>query len=276
LKKMTATEHNNKESICWICSKSPADSREHIFKASDLKTYIGFKKNDSRKSPLHFGSKGHKTIQGPKSDQIKYKASICNRCNSTVSQPFDKAYEKFSTHLSEIRSYKDELDFTKIYGDDFFQSLTHLHKYFIKSMGCRIIDSGALLPDFFPNLISNENIERHQFSLCWNEPIKNSPNYNSDMGYKILGKGTLYANCSRSYIYNTEEKKVLKAVWWENLGKIQITHWFNIDNDPSLGEIIKPSKSIYSIVINAWDLNEMNEHINQHVDNNPSSKFVPY
>ena len=81
-----ATEHNNKESLCWMCSKSPADSREHIFKATDLKTYSGFENNDPRKSPLHFGSKGHKTIQGPKSDQIKYKASICISCNGTVSQ----------------------------------------------------------------------------------------------------------------------------------------------------------------------------------------------
>jgi hypothetical protein len=78
---------------CWICGNL-ADSREHKFKRSDVaqssKTWAP---NDQ---PYYFGEGGSRRIQGPGSELVKFEKILCHRCNTTRTQPFDRAYERFT------------------------------------------------------------------------------------------------------------------------------------------------------------------------------------
>ena len=64
----------------------------------------------------------------------------------------------------------------------------------------------------------------------------------------FLGKGNLHRNISRSHWNSAQENKVLNAVWWENVGHFQITYWFNIEVNRSLGEPIDDATAEYEII----------------------------
>jgi hypothetical protein len=55
------------------------------------------------------------------------------------------------------------------------------------------------------------------------------------------------------------EKKVLNAVWWENIGHFQITYWFNIEVNRALGEPIDDGTSVYKIIHSELCLPELRE-----------------
>ncbi len=76
---------------------------------------------------------------------------------------------------------------------------------------------------------------------------------------RVLSKGSLFANISRSHLEKTGERKILDAVWWENLGHFQINYWFNIQANPALGGTIDSSSSIYPLVHTDHTLLQMKE-----------------
>lgn len=80
------------------------------------------------------------------------------------------------------------------------------------------------------------------------------PDYRSEFFEKMLGKGDLLANYSRSVFKKTGRKEVTHAVWQENVGHFQINHWFNLRPHPSFGSPFDGSTTIYEIVANDFDL----------------------
>jgi len=130
---------------CWICGKK-GSTGEHLIKASDLKSYFG---EVSQKAPLYFHTSKKKNIPVgsiKKSKRLKSDALICNYCNSSLTQPYDKAWEQLSSYLrtnwEQVYS-SGKANLTKVFPGNVKKSLLNVHLYFVKLFGCRIIEDGV-------------------------------------------------------------------------------------------------------------------------------------
>lgn len=129
--------------LCWICQTNIADTAEHALKKSDIvrKYGKGSYQNLGEKQPIHFKDGKITKLQGANSDAIKNQKDLCKQCNNSLTQPFDRAYDKFIEYVIdnyELILERRFIDFEEIYGEDFPDQQTNLFKYFLKSFGCRI------------------------------------------------------------------------------------------------------------------------------------------
>lgn len=131
---------------CWICGSTERPTREHKFKASDLRRKYG-------NQVLYVGREvdggfSSRRAQGIGSDLLKFKSTICERCNSAATQASDRAYDKF---VQFVESHEDEeiaIDAAYKYIDEIGGSpeYTSLFRYFGKILGCHLADIGAPIP----------------------------------------------------------------------------------------------------------------------------------
>jgi hypothetical protein len=125
--------------LCWICG-DPADSGEHIAKASDLRSVFG---HVSQRTPLfaHVGSSRNQPVPGINSDKLKFKTRICATCNNARTQPYDRAWEALSVHLRgkqpALRA-GETVRLTGVFRSGVRRPMLHVHLYFIKLFGCLI------------------------------------------------------------------------------------------------------------------------------------------
>lgn len=129
---------------CWICGQQ-GNTGEHLVKGSDLRSYFG---DVSQNSPIFFHTNDKKNIPvgSIKSKRFKSNALICNRCNSAVTQPYDRAWEALSIYLrlNWLDLMKSqEIDLTKVFPGSVHKSMLNVHLYFVKLFGCRIVEIGA-------------------------------------------------------------------------------------------------------------------------------------
>ena len=122
---------------CWICGEN-ANSKEHKFKASDIKRIYG-KKFD--------GYLVHKTptkIISYKDRILKFPEVICDVCNIKTTRPHDDAYDLFIDYCLENYHFFVQnrfIDFEKIYGQNWIKQKRNLYRYFAKHAGCKIVTS---------------------------------------------------------------------------------------------------------------------------------------
>lgn len=246
---MSSITTQDKETTCWICGRV-ANSAEHVFKARHLKRFFDQGGYGFDAAPLHFHSQGYNRIPGPKSKRMKYSKLICSTCNSEATSDFDRTYDRlFDWFMTQQNNYAiTHLNFREIFGAASASRISAVRRYCAKSLGCRILASGAVLPSNFPNPVTGLNISLLQFSICRSEPFRNFENYKPNLLEKSMGKGSLHANLSRSYLENTGQKKVLSAVWWENIGHFQVNYWFNIDVNTELGQAVMDLSELYMII----------------------------
>lgn len=126
---------------CWICGKE-GNTGEHLLKASDLKSYFG---HVSQKKPLFYHTDSRKNIPigSIKGSRFKSKALICNNCNSNLTQPYDRAWEKLSAYLRvnwSALGKSGKLNLSKVFPGSSKKSLLKVHLYFVKLFGCRIVE----------------------------------------------------------------------------------------------------------------------------------------
>jgi hypothetical protein len=124
---------------CWICG-NPATTGEHCTKRSDLKAEFD---HPTQKAPLFFHNAGrmNRRIGSLNSQALKSPARLCERCNSTRTQPFDRAWETMSRYLRENRPAPG----TVIRASDVFpgnpvRQMLNLHLFWVKTFGCLIIE----------------------------------------------------------------------------------------------------------------------------------------
>ena len=248
--------------ICWIC-RDKANTCEHIFKKSLMKNTVG-------KQSYHvpFDGRNIKRIQGPDSKVIKYQPSICAQCNNDRSSKWDKAYSLFTEDYCFNYYKANEIDFAKIYGSNYTNGIRSLHCYFVKSLGCRIINSGVDLPDNFPNLLSSLNLSSLKISIHKNpSPIllsllKEYPKINQDIlskSKRVLGKGELLARLSKTQ--SIRNYKVQNAIWWENIGDYQVNYWLNREADLLFGTPIEYNMPTYETTQHNLDLIEISDYM---------------
>jgi len=125
--------------VCWIC-KGPADCREHMTKKSDLKSIFGKIERGSR---LYFCNNSGKTdfIQSLNSNILKWPKNICTKCNSTLSQPYDKSWEIMSEclrKLCESPGRPHRISMARLFHGEYRKHMINCQLYFIKHLGCAI------------------------------------------------------------------------------------------------------------------------------------------
>jgi hypothetical protein len=257
-----AVRQSRQNSKCWICGDA-ADSSEHIFKARDLKRLFDRDGYAFENLPFHFAEGGSARIPGPKSDRIKYAPLICSRCNNQRTAAHDLAYDQISEWFSA--SQQDggapEFDASEVFGSDWPHGVEKFRRFCAKSLGCSILAADCTLPGYFPNPVSGKNMEMLVISICRTQPFRTLTNYEERMGDKILGKGDLLANISKSLHEQTGERKINVAIWWENIGNFQINHWFAIRPHPRLGLALDGSQVKYHLPANDFDLQKMKEEM---------------
>lgn len=128
-------------SACWICG-AEADSREHILKHSDLRAHFP----GSRRLYVYRNNKRPRFAQGTNDPLLKYGRTLCRACNSTLTQPHDRAWAALSDFLrSRERQLHagDRIDLTGVFPFRTRRHLLWLHLYFVKLFGCLAVESGA-------------------------------------------------------------------------------------------------------------------------------------
>jgi hypothetical protein len=127
---------------CWVCGAF-ADSKEHKIKKSDLKLLYPL---INQKSPVYQRTNGGKirSLGSYNSNGFKFYNSICQKCNNSLTQRSDRAWDIFSAYIKNNWSMVlDEgfIDVIKIYGLQNLKNLILLQLYFAKLMGCKIKES---------------------------------------------------------------------------------------------------------------------------------------
>lgn len=226
---------------CWICGKH-ADSSEHRVKKSDLLRHFGRGSYRGNSAVAHVTQGEISPVQGPNSDLLKYKASLCKHCNNTFTQPFDRAYDTFVRWVENNEDsvlFRRFIDFHDVYGSDFELSQRNLYKYFTKSFGCRLVYAGVEVPPDMVELLKLDSFRTClRISFAVNEDIRLMPITDRK---SFFGKGGLCQMISKS------DPSVINGYYWdEHFSWFTICYFYNIEPDGNLGSSwIANSRHIY-------------------------------
>jgi hypothetical protein len=119
---------------CWICGQE-GTTGEHLLKASDLKSEFG---SASQSDPLFLHTKdqrNQKINSIKKSRLVKSKALICSNCNNARTAPHDKAWEKLSKYLRNIKDLKAGkiLKLNNVFPGSISTQMLNVHLYFFQN-----------------------------------------------------------------------------------------------------------------------------------------------
>ncbi|AZI39974.1 hypothetical protein HZR02_10175 [Elizabethkingia anophelis] len=123
------------EEKCWICGEL-ADSKEHKFKASDIKKAFG-KKFEA----YYTNGESFQKFESYKDNIIQFPKIICIACNNVRTRNHDDAYDHFVKYCfqNHPKILKNQiLDFEDIFGDEWLEKKIDLYRYFAKHAGCKV------------------------------------------------------------------------------------------------------------------------------------------
>ncbi|MFZ3018909.1 MAG: hypothetical protein WA056_10690 [Gallionella sp.] len=121
---------------CWICGCEKMTG-EHIPKASTMRDLFG---SVTQQRPLYHSSahRRNRRMQSINSELIKYQV-LCGQCNSTMTQPYDRAWDVFWSFLNEngdAFNADTAIRFYRIFGYGARNEMLNLHLYAVKLFGC--------------------------------------------------------------------------------------------------------------------------------------------
>lgn len=213
---------------CWICGK-PADSGEHRIKQSDMRILFGV--NIKNELLLFTDENKVSPLQSYNSRFLKSKV-LCKICNSTKTQPYDMAYEKFIQYVTQNKKeiiYKRFIDFSRVYGDTWEREQVNLYKYFVKSFGTRLVHYNKPIPADMIGLFDKKIFQTAlRITFAVNENIlKMCIDKNIQGG---IGNGSIQVN--QSYIDGSND--ILYYLYCEHYDWLDI-YYYNHSSDGALG-----------------------------------------
>jgi hypothetical protein len=138
---------------CWICGSTDSLSREHKYKASDLRRHF-------QSEGMRIFAEGDNTpriAQGPKSDALKFHSPICNACNSANTQAADRAYDLLVTTIEADGGDLTAIDATlATHLREDGPHYTDTFRYFAKLLGCHLADLPAPIPKRLCEFVKGE------------------------------------------------------------------------------------------------------------------------
>jgi hypothetical protein len=98
----TAKAPNKAALLCWICNRNEANSGEHKTKRSDLLAVLG---EPTQEEPFYFHDleRRNRPVGSLNAKILKAPIRICAECNTTRTQPHDRAWEQMSDRLRARR-----------------------------------------------------------------------------------------------------------------------------------------------------------------------------
>jgi hypothetical protein len=211
---------------CWICGNA-GNTGEHLIKASDLRSQFG---KVSQNFPLYYHTSDKKNIPvgSTNSKRLKSKALICNTCNSSTTQPYDKAWEKLSIYLRNniCRLNKNgNINLSKVFPGTVKKSMLDVHLYFLKVFGCIIVENEVPISiNEFGNCILQREAHKNIFIAFGQNPSTSKINHagftpvhsvNKDDKSVFASWGYVVENIAVNIIYADEFKNpvVMKNTW---------------------------------------------------------------
>lgn len=133
--------------LCWWCQARPATTGEHKYKRTDLARLMG----DASLVWVGDGTtrdiRGKSGIKRDRYGVVKFPKFMCDTCNNAQSQPFDRAYDTFSTYLTSSRvRIMPGVSLGSLYGEPWKEGALNLARYYGKHFGCRMVRSGLPVP----------------------------------------------------------------------------------------------------------------------------------
>ena len=137
-------------SNCWWCRERVATTGEHKFKRTDLTRLMA----DGR--PLLWGDtvgntrdiRGRSGVARDRYGVIKFPKSLCERCNTRRSKPFDEAYDVYSHYVDRAwLRIMPGVDFRQVFGAEWETPTLNVARYYGKHFGCRMVRTGLPVPD---------------------------------------------------------------------------------------------------------------------------------
>lgn len=138
------SKHMNK--ICWICNQREANSGEHIILKSVLDFVMGQPDKSSPRFVNRLSGTKNKGVHSFKNKSLKFKKSICEYCNNTVTQPYDTAFKNFVEKVfgsKRLVLARQKISFSHLTTDE----KRDLALYFIKILGCLIVEARWRIPN---------------------------------------------------------------------------------------------------------------------------------
>ncbi|MBO9131586.1 hypothetical protein J5289_16950 [Rhizobium sp. B230/85] len=207
---------------CWICGSKDNLTREHKFKASDIRRHYG-RQNMYVAREVEDGFQSLHA-QGPNSKHLKFGSVICHHCNSTLTQASDRAYDQFAhvvgseshAEIACLRAYE--------YLDKIRESEEYLNlfRYFAKLLGCHLADLGAPIPTHLSKFVARE-IDRNCIWLG----VQPDHGY-TDMVSRVGSHGPYVAH--GGLIVITKKPKLLPSRFHSTstVGPIQFVYYYNL------------------------------------------------
>lgn len=183
---------------CWICGQT-ANSGEHRLKATDLRHLFP---RVSQSTPIY--TKDHrgkpKSIGSLKSDQLKWESKLCHQCNTARTQNYDRAWETLSDYLRKapIGANTRSIRLDKVFPGSTNSSMLDVHLFFVKFLGCLIIEHQVPIPiTFFAKslLTGNSHPGVHLGFGTFPERKKRKTAYITPLQGCELNNQTQFANC---------------------------------------------------------------------------------
>lgn len=205
---------------CWICGEL-ADSAEHMTKASDFRSVFG---KVTQQAPVYRHNKNqpNELVRGVKADILKFAPSLCKNCNNTLTQPDDRAWERFSEKVRAMHFWlvaDTRMPLERIFPKDAKESMLRIHLYFIKLLGCHAVESNIPLPI-------------NHFALC----IKHSiPHPNIRLVFvNIPSNTTRYKIQVGDIQTRNKNAKTVSAVWFYIVDTLGVIVSYNEPNNSRL------------------------------------------
>jgi hypothetical protein len=132
---------------CWICRLHQANAGEHMIKQSDLRAIFGNARN--QRFYFHDLERPNRQVQSLGSKLLHSPILICADCNTTRTQPHDRAWERMAAWLRNRRPPIRVGGFVRgnrIFRHDTKRDMRNVHLYFLKQLGGLILESKGAIP----------------------------------------------------------------------------------------------------------------------------------
>jgi hypothetical protein len=153
------------DGLCWWCG-APADTAEHKYKRTDLQRVLG------KDEFVVWGSQGRRlrNVRSVRRDpQVRFPPSLCRGCNTTRSQPFDRAYDRYAEYVDAQMPDlwgMDGIPMKAVFGSTWEPRSLNLAQYFTKHFGCRIIEAGVALPPSLRAFLDDASVDMPDVQLA--------------------------------------------------------------------------------------------------------------
>jgi hypothetical protein len=226
---------------CWICG-APANSAEHKIKKADLVRNYGKGPYLGPSAPVHVQGEKVTFVQGPGSTTLKYRPSLCHECNTTGTQPYDRAYDHFISWVfknERLVLHRRFINFRDVYGESFGDCQRNLFKYFVKSFGCQLRDSSLPVPVDLTDLLPKTNfLTALKITFAVNEDTLLFPR---SIRNRFMGHNQPLPSVSEK-----DPTEVIGYIWLQHVSWVTACYWYaEIPNGDLGSSWIANSQHIY-------------------------------